>query len=223
MSQNQSGAVGSAQLFSELTKNKNALQVCQSDTALQDVLSGFGYTPEKITYGMQLCDEALEAYNAQIREYGEQYEATDQFHELWDTGKKTYSRSAGLAKIAFQDSTRILTSLGLNGRRKASISGWIEQATLFYTNISAPELMDGMAEFGYSPETLAAEKEQIDGIVAAHSKKMRERGDAQQATRDRDAAVETHFDWMERFRDVAYIALEDQPEWREKVGIFQRS
>lgn len=63
----------------------------------------------------------------------------------------------------------------------------------------------------------------VDAAEAAQRAQQSETGEAQEATQDRDAALDAIDDWMAIFIAIARLALEDDPQLLEKLGILERS
>jgi hypothetical protein len=51
----------------------------------------------------------------------------------------------------------------------------------------------------------------------------KETGEAQEATEMRDKALDNLAKWISNFRAVAKVALEDNPQQLEKLGILART
>jgi len=112
-----------------------AIDNALGDADIQAALAVFGYDAAKLSAGRTLYEDALALVNAQKAEYGGQYEASAAVRAAWDAADVAYSASLKVARVALQDDPKAHAALMLGGTRKQSLSGWIEQATAFYTNL----------------------------------------------------------------------------------------
>ena len=93
-----------------------------------------------------------------------------------------------------------------------------------YANIlGTPEALTVLAQYGYSPDRLAAELAAVDEVEALHSKRLGEKSEAQQGTVERDKAIDELCNWYSDFRAIARIALYDTPQLLEAMGITVKS
>ena len=137
----------------------------------------------------------------------------------WDEADAAYMRTFKVARVAFKDSAKGQAAMMLSGTRKHSLSGWIEQATAFYSNLLGnADLLAAMAAFGYDQARLAAEQALVQKVVTANLVQEKEKGEAQDATKQRDAKLDALDTWMSDFKAIATVALEERPQWLEKLG-----
>ena len=201
-----------------------AIQNALDDKSLQSSLAVFGYNQEKLEVGKALLEKAQSAQQTQQSEYGDQYDATDKVNRIWERANKVYMRNVKIARIALRDWRGALSKLDLHGQRKRAIAGWIIQARQFYSGLLADaEMMAKMAEFNITEEKLKAGQEQVNGVEAAHLIQGKEKGEAQIATQARDAAMDELAQWMSDFITIARMALEEEPQALEKMGIVEPS
>jgi len=193
----------------------NALKIPK----ILDELTAYGYNAERISAGRKLYEEASELVTLQKKEYGEQYEATDEVNSAWETADEAYMNTLKIARIALRDNVSAQNALSLNGIRKNSLSGWLEQTDVFYRNLLAdPDMIAAMGNFGYNKEKLDAEKVLVDAVADANLIQEKEKGEALDATATRDAKIDEMDKWMADFKQIALIALADNPKWLEKLG-----
>jgi uncharacterized protein YhfF len=191
---------------------------------IQAYLSEFGYTPERIQQGKLLYDAALAAHQQQRADYGDQKTATTALTQAWDTARKSYIRYVKVTRIAFKDNAGVATRLELEGDRKKTLSGWLAQATQFYTNLlNAPELLTQLREYGITSEKLQAGQAEVQAVVTANLSQKTEKGDAQTATQTKGKAIADLKAWMSNFTAIARLALENDRQLLEGLGITVKS
>lgn len=184
-------------------------------------MSELNWNEPKMKKGLERCDEADELIKKQLNEYGEQHAATAVYDTLRDSVNKIYIRTLKVARIVLEDNEKAQTALMLRGKRKRSQSGWLEQATTFYDNLfKNPEMLTKMEEYSYTKEKLETEQARISEVEAAAAKQKNETGDAQAATDKRDARMEELDKFMSEFVAFARIALDEDPQRLEKLGII---
>ena len=187
-------------------------------------LSDFGYSAARIGKGKQLYNLAAAAQLAQTSEAGEQISATAAINEAWAIARKTYMRFVKVARVAFKGQNGVATQLDLAGRRKESLSGWMAQANQFYKNALADRAtLSELKGFGITDAKLRAGLAELKAIETANLTQEKEKGDAQAATQQRDEALDALQDWMMDFMAIAKVALEDDPQQLEGLGVLARS
>jgi len=168
-------------------------------------------------------ETASELNIRQTKEYGDQYQATQELEGKRDNAGNDYMRLVKIARIALADEHGAWQSLGLNGRRKESTSGWLAQCRQFYVNLKGNSgWMEKMAAYGISDEKLAAAEALLQLVEEAYNIQKTEMGEAQQATLLRDEAVDALQAWYSDFIAIARIALEDKPQYLEMLGIVEK-
>ena len=183
-------------------------------------LDAFGYDADKIGEGQALLEAAQALYDAQIQEYGEQYAATEAFREAFKQADKQYGAHRRLAKLAFKNDIERQANLRLNQRKPQVFSVWYEQARHFYQVIL--EDTEGQAElarYKVTLEELQGAQEKVEQAFAQNDAQEQEKGEAQQATKDRDEAIDALDEWLADFKEIARLALEDNPQLLEALGL----
>ncbi len=200
---------------------QNALENAKTITS---ELAAFGYDEAKLQEGEALLTQASDLHNKQMTEYGEQFAATDELNLARANANKSYSTHLKIARIALRDNKTAEASLQLSGKRKESFSGWLSQAKAFYSNVhSGDGTLPAMAQFGIDQAKLESAQAEILALEAKLSAQLKEKGEAQAATQERDAALDELQDWISDFVAIARIALEDQPQYLEMLGIVEPS
>ena len=83
--------------------------------------------------------------------------------------------------------------------------------------------MSGLKEFGVTEQKLKAGLAEVKALEAANLAQEKEKGEAQAATQKRDAAMDELQDWLSDYLGIAKIALEENPQLLEGLGILQRA
>lgn len=195
-----------------------------TDPVVKAALATYGYTEETLAVGKTLYDETVALQNAQSKEYGDQVAATSELYDLWKTADRQYMKTLKIARIAFLDHPKADRAVMLFGQRKESLSGWLAQAQLFYANIlNDADLMDSLAEYGYTSEKIQQESALLNQIAVKNQQQKKEMGEAQAATQARDKKIDELAKWVSNLRAVAKVALADDPQQLEKLGILART
>ena len=82
----------------------------------------------------------------------------------------------------------------------------------------SPALQAEMTKYGYNTAKWEAEYALVQAVVAANVVQEREKGEAQDATKARDAVLDELDEWMSDFKAVSQIALADMGQKLEGLG-----
>jgi len=195
-----------------------------SNSDVKSLLAVFGYDDTRLNEGKTLLDTTNQLQQTQQKEYGDQFEATGTLKEAWEKADKTYMRFVKIARIALKADHALYQQLNLSGIRKKTLSGWLAQAKQFYLNaLSDTKVLEKMADFGMTQANIEAGKTMLEETEAANAAQEKEKGEAQQATQERDKAMDNLEDWLSDFFAIARIALEEKPQLLENLGIKEPS
>jgi hypothetical protein len=185
-------------------------------------MNGYGYAAERITGGEELLKKARRLVARHSEEYSDQYVATDELEKSRATAYAGYMITLKVVRVAFGNQPGKLPDFNATGRRKRSLSGWLNDARVMYTNLQTPEALDVMAKYGYTAERLQEEYQKVEAVAQLHSKRLAETGSAQQSTQERDAAIDEVCNWFSDFRAIVRVALYDKPQLLEALGIVKK-
>ncbi|MDR0715039.1 MAG: hypothetical protein LBF89_12410 [Bacteroidales bacterium] len=193
-------------IATKLHRIENAISGTLDNPEIQTRLSVFGYTSERILKGKQMLDKVSHLMTTNVKKYGSQYGATGVQDKFLDATYARYMVIVKVSRVAFKGQTNVLTSLGVVGERPRSLSGWLRSAKILYSNLSEmPDALQVLAGFGYTAERLQEE--------------LSEKSAAQQSTQQRDEALDELCNRFSDFRAIARIALYDDPQLLEALGI----
>ena len=111
-----------------LLEGRTLLQNARNDAEILEAVKVYGYDEKRLDTGIGLLIETEDLILKQKKEYGEQYQATEDLGKAWDAADKAYMKTLKIARLVFQDNPKASASLKLWGDRKQSVQGWLEQA-----------------------------------------------------------------------------------------------
>ena len=203
---------------------QNAISNALNQSVLKPYFDEYGYTEEKLREGEALYKIADERNRIQKKEYGDQFEATAELKLAKANAGKDYIRHLKVARIALGGDPGAANALQLSGERKKSLSGWISQAKAFYANgLDDAKVMEAMGKFNITKEKMEAAQKLVLDCEVKYNKQLKEKGEAQTATKDRDKSLDELDAWMGEFTGIARIALEENPQYLEMLGIVEPS
>ena len=201
-----------------------AIDNALTDTEIGPLIAEYGYDEARLNEGKSLLTTIQNLQQKQIREYGEQYAASDFLKNKWGEANALYMKHVKIARVALPDERGSHQKLSLSGTRKESLSGWLAQSNQFYINALADtDILTKLNNFGITQAKLQQGQQLVQEVEAANTSQKKEMGEAQQATKDRDDALDKLADWLSDFIAIARIALEDRSQLLEKMGIVEPS
>lgn len=206
-----------------LAKADVAIYNARTDPDLSMRLAQYGYDDMRLGEGRTLYDRVNTLYHQQKHGYGQQYDATDKLHRLWEQADVRFYRDRRVAKVVFRKHRGARQSLGLVGERKGSLTHWLRGAQQFYNNALQTPYQTQLAEYGLTMAHLSEGRALVQEVVEAKRVSEAERGAAQQSTKERDAAMKALREWMTDFMEIATVALEDMPQYLEKLMQVEES
>ena len=196
-----------------------AIEGTLANPEIQEAVAEFGFEPETMQEGKTLLEEASEMLNQHKLKYGEQYEATAEINEAVEIAHKAYMKELTIARIALKNDTKADAALMLSGSRKQSFSGWLPMVRQYYDNLlTNPDWIEKMKRFKYDREKIEKDKALVNAVLDLEVKQNQKKGEAQSFTKSRDEKLDALYEWISDFKDIAQVALDDQPQLLEKLG-----
>lgn len=197
-----------------------AIENALNDEEIAPLLTAYGYDVTKLNVGNALRQAAMQEVQRQVEEYGDQFTATDIVNQAWQQANAEYMKHVKIARVAFKNERGAFQKLALDGQRKRTLSGWLGQARQFYSNaLSDTHVQNVLLGFGIDVAALTAAQALVDAAEQASAAQESEKGDAQQATLERNKAMQALDAWMSDFIAIARIALAGKPQLLEKLGV----
>lgn len=207
----------------KLSADSSALHNALNISTIATLIAPFGYTDTKINEGITMHQNVESLIQKQVKEYGEQYAATEVLNQSRQTADKAYRKSLKIARIVFEHDISAQSALLLKGERKKSYSGWVKETTTFYsTLLNNVDYISQLTPFSLTSEVITNESNLVSEVISNYEKQLKETGEAQASTQERDNAIDEFFSWMTTFYKFVKIALEDHPQLSEQLGILER-
>lgn len=187
-------------------------------------LAEFGYTPEKIAIGNLLLADTSFAYSNNQKENNETVSARADFDAKVSQVDTAYAMHRKKAKVVFRKDEVALKQLGLIGSSSQAYIKWLEEIKLFYSVLqSNTALLLQLQSLKVTADDVNLAVTTIKELENARAIYLKELGESQDATKAKDMAFAKLDDWMRDFKAVAKIAMEDNPQLLESLGILVRS
>jgi hypothetical protein len=209
-----------ASIAQRLVSAQIAIDAVLADAALQEAMAAYGYDATRMLQGQALREQALGLVQQQRARLGAQFAATDARARSQAQAHAIYMRHVGVARVALRGDRGAAEALDL-AARKRSKSGWLLQAQQFYANLLGdPAIVAKLAGFGLAQEQIAAGQQLVTFVAAGDVAQQSRKSIAQETMKARDAALDALNDWMRDFLAIAQIALAEQPQALERLGII---
>lgn len=184
-------------------------------------LAKFGYPQNEIQKGKVLLEKVMLLQSAKSAKYGLQFDASEQFKKDQAAAWEKYMYHVKSAKLAFRNDIGKQKKLQLDVPRKRNLAGWMEQARYFYQEIQ--QMSDDSAVMGVTAAELAQTQAMIEAIADSHRSCRGLQGEAQMATQERNIAIQALDAWVRKFTKAARLALDDQDQLLEGMGLLVRT
>lgn len=200
---------------------QHAIENALNYTGIQKKLNTVAFDRKKLLEGKALNEKLKLLQTAKNDSYGSQASSTDAMKANLAEAQQVYLRHIELARIAFRDDRGMQMKLDMIGTRKKGKEAWLSQAMTFYGK--AEEIASVMAGYGVSLESLQQTRAMVEALISTRQQQLQKKGEAQDATEKRDDAIKAMNAWMRDFNAAARLALRDNPQWLEMLGIMVRN
>ena len=187
---------------------------------------------EPLAYSTEILDstKALLAFVEQLdekqqKEYAEQRAKTTELNVKTQKVDDAYRRLRQYCKFAFEDDPVKWNELQLGNPVPDAFPQWHAHLSHFYNLFLAdPNTATPILPFGYTVESITAQKDALMELKTIQQEREREVGDAQRATKERDAKFEELSIFCKKLsRLLRLLFIGDDALYLEKVGLLARS
>nr|WP_320021725.1 hypothetical protein [uncultured Draconibacterium sp.] len=207
-----------------LEQYRVSLENVETQPVIAAAMEEFGYDATVVAEGKTLLTETRQSFDFNETEDDETSDAYTAFKELKGSLEETYKMHRKKAKFIFRDDQKTLDKLGVSGSLPRAYVKWLETVKKFYSVAEKDnQIQTKLLRLKITAEDITAANTLIGELKTARAEYLREKGESQDATKAKDAALAKMDDWMSEFYAVAKIALEDSPQLLESLGKFVRS
>lgn len=197
-----------------------AIQISIDDEGFRWYVEQYGFNLERLNEGKALVTSTEAANDLKKEKKAQQHAATLEVHALRKDASRTLSDIVKIGRVAFKDDHGMLEELGLLSYDKYGFGDWLNHSKYIYRKIlGTPDALAGYANYNITQEKLEAGQQKVFDTEAAHANRQRLKADAENATAEKNKAFRKLESWMRKYLKVVDIALEDAPQYKEKVGI----
>lgn len=187
-------------------------------------LAEYTYDAEKIAEGKVLFEEAKAQQQANQKETKEEIQAYEKFDKAFVALVETYRTHRKKAKIVFKDEPATLKILALNGSIATRVLSLLEEIGIFYTELDKDTAFKtAVQKLKITPEHITQQLVKLDEVRTLYAQYTTEKGESQQATKDKNQAFAELEKWIREFHTIAKIVFEDKPQLLESLGKWVRS
>ncbi len=148
-------------------------------------------------------------------------EANRLFQEAYDQADALYGEHRTLARLACKNQPMLWDTLNLSGSRKLPWANWLAQVQQFYTN--ALPHADTLAKYTMSRAALIEAQRLVEHVASLDILRQQTKSQLQVLSAQKQAALKELEQWLRRFYRVAKVALKDEPQYLEALGLVVRA
>lgn len=212
--------MSSRSIANRLESARLALTNALAESELLTALAQFGYDEARLQQGQGLYEQALAVWQGQQQKQSRRRAATAAFQQADAATSRAYRRGVKLCRTLYRDDAVTYRALGLTGSRRKGFASKVAQMRLFYTSaLGSPEILATLADYGITEGQLQDDFALVAALESARSQREIESSAAQDATQNREEALTALERWMRDFVAIARLALEENPQRLEMLGV----
>jgi len=205
-----------------LLAGRLALENARKNAQIKTALAQFGFNDARLLEGEGKLDAAADWQQTQKDLYTDKSELSRQLAIDERELEAVYTNHLTIARFAYRQDADWQKMLELKGPRAKDRAGKLQQIRTFYRRLTTPAI-NTLKKFGAVTEEITQAQAMADALLDVLSNRQNKQAEAQQATQHRNQALEAWETWFDRFSRVAEVALMDQPQLMEALGIEVRS
>ena len=201
----------------QLRRARILVQNAEQHPAIKQQLAAWGYAAAQMARGKTLLNNTHLAQQAQKDAYHIKLDCDRRWKADWATFRQQYSEHRAVAKAAYRRAPDARQRLRLDRPIPQRMADLLDQATDFYAALSAKG--KEVQKFGIRSEELAQAGAMVSSLADQQAHRMQCKGTAESATQKRNRALTELGQWQREFVWVAKMALKEDTQLLEGLGI----
>ncbi len=199
---------------------KQAIEAGESHSEIMALFAAIQLGEEDLGYGRTLLNRANVAYDNRIDESLEEGSSYEVFDKELSMCLETYYDHKEAADIAFLKDSSAKAELQIDTALPNAYVNRKRAVETFYKKLSEnSDYLAKMARFQVDLDTVNECLDSIKRVEAARKAYTDDRGEAQEATLEKDEALAKLDDWMDEYIALAKYALKRKPQLLEVLGV----
>lgn len=187
---------------------------------IQKKMNALGFSARRILEGSTLLDAARAGQIDKHEKYSERQQLSERVKTDFQQARQLFEEHVRIIRFAFRHEPALLQSFNVQ-RVSRRIESWLLQASECYR--MAARHQEVLEASGLSAAEVGQAAAGIEAIMTMRNQRMRCKGDAEEATRLRNASMKALKLWMRDFRVIARIALRESPQLMEALGMVVKA
>lgn len=185
---------------------------------LASELAEYGYDSDEIAKGKALYDKAVADYQKNIKETQEETSSHAAFNQKMEELLAVYTTDRKKVRIIYKDHPDTLKNLRLKGRTTRVLANLLDDIRILYSTLKEnTELLAPVKRLKIDEAHLNKQLEKLQGVEKAYALYIKEKGESQQATKNKNKAINEVEKWVRELYAISKIALEDKPQLLESI------
>jgi hypothetical protein len=205
-------------------KVRIALTNAQEHPEINTALEEYGMGEAEIASGWDLYNNVKQVWETNQAENVETDVARSNYKNAYEAFVEEFKVHRDKTSRFFKKDPEVLIKLGVKGRFPIKYTEVFDKIKLFYVALQTDStLQQKLSRIKITPEVVTAQLSKYEDLLAERANYDKELGESQDATKSKNAAITELIEWKDDFDATASVALYDNPQLLEVLGIFVRS
>ncbi len=203
-----------------ILSSRNYLNNAATDPTISRRLASRGYDASRIEEGHILQKKAWSSRLRQLAAMNKAKGLHKDFKKVFATQRKLFMDEVMIFRCTFFRDEAAQQVLGLPGKKKRDMKGYLEEARAFYATFNKePGLLKKVEKFNFTASTVKERLDGLKGIEQAYFTYFNAQKEAQIATAENNRDVRDLQDWLRVFQAVCKAVLTGKPQYLAKIGV----